>query len=94
MKSISSSPFHPLSANLAYAVRVTEGIDHVISVTSDGKHVHIRHYRIVLKKSGSKLPLVEVRRIVFTHVSKDQEVHCAAPILLATVANNKFASIS
>lgn len=40
-----------------------EGIDHVISVTATEKLILFRHYRINMKKSGSRLPLVELEEI-------------------------------
>jgi hypothetical protein len=40
-----------------------EGIDHVISVAATDKLILFRHYRINMKKSGSRLPLVELEEI-------------------------------
>eukprot|EP00040_Diaphanoeca_grandis_P025823 m.143700 g.143700 ORF g.143700 m.143700 type:complete len:337 (+) comp30332_c0_seq1:225-1235(+) len=40
-----------------------EGIDHVISVTAVEGRVHFRHYAINFKKSGTRIPLVELDEI-------------------------------
>ncbi|XP_025097497.1 ribosome production factor 2 homolog [Pomacea canaliculata] len=36
------------------------GLEHVISVTASGRKFYIRNYRILLKKSGSRTPRVEL----------------------------------
>jgi ribosome production factor 2 len=39
------------------------GLDHVISFTATGGKILMRHYRILLKKSGSRIPLVDLEEM-------------------------------
>ena len=40
---------------------LTAGVDHLISFTATDGKVLMRHYRILLKRSGLRTPLVDVR---------------------------------
>ncbi|XP_054272106.1 ribosome production factor 2 homolog [Macrosteles quadrilineatus] len=44
------------------AVRL-QGLEHVIMFTADGDKIYMRSYRVVLKKSGSKTPRVELEEV-------------------------------
>lgn len=39
------------------------GLDHVLSFSLDGKNIFMNHFRITLKKSASRLPLVQLNEI-------------------------------
>ena len=40
-----------------------EGLDHVIILTSIGGIISYRHYMVLLKKSGTKIPRVELQEV-------------------------------
>lgn len=41
----------------------TAGLDHVLAFSLDGKNIFMNHFRVTLKKSASRLPLVQLNEI-------------------------------